>query len=195
MVVVSRLTHQKGLDLLLAGLPYWLDAGGQLALLGTGDAHLEEAWQAAARHAAGRVGVFIGYDEAKAHRMIAGADLIAVPSRFEPCGLTQLYGLRYGTLPLVHRVGGLADTVIDADAAALREDRATGFAFSGAHVDALTDALERACALWREPAVWQQLMRRAMSQDTSWRAPAAQYAALYARLSASRVSQHSAALR
>ena len=195
MVVVSRLTHQKGLDLLLAGLPHWLDAGGQLAMLGTGDAHLEQAWQAAARHAPGRVGVFIGYDEAKAHRMIAGADLIAVPSRFEPCGLTQLYGLRYGTLPLVHRVGGLADTVIDADPAALREDRATGFAFSGAHLDALTEALQRACVLWREPAVWQQLMRRAMAQDTSWRAPAAQYAALYSRLCASRAPQHGATLR
>ena len=195
MVVVSRLTHQKGLDLLIAGLPHWLDAGGQVALLGSGDAHLQQAWQAAAHQAPGRVGVFIGYDEQKAHRMIAGADLIAVPSRFEPCGLTQMYGLRYGTLPLVHRVGGLADTVTDADDAALREDRATGFAFSGAHLDALTDALRRACALWHEPRTWQQLMRRAMSQDTSWSAPAQQYAALYASLRVRQTAQGGAALR
>jgi starch synthase len=128
------------------------------------------------------VGVFIGYDEARAHRMIAGADLIGVPSRFEPCGLTQLYGLRYGTLPIVHRVGGLADTVVDADESAVREGRATGFAFQGAHRDALVEAMRRARACWDDPQQWQQLMRQAMSEDTSWRQPASQYAELYAAL-------------
>jgi starch synthase len=102
-----------------------------------------------------------------------------VPSRFEPCGLTQLYGLRYGALPLVHRVGGLADTVVDADEAALREDRATGFAFSGANAEALAQAMRHALDGWRHRAAWQRVMRRAMAQDTSWRAPAERYAALY----------------
>ena len=179
LTVVSRLTPQKGLDLLLGALGNWLALGGQVALLGTGDAGLEQAWRAAAEAHPGRVAVRIGYDEAFAHRLIAGADLIGVPSRFEPCGLTQLYGLRYGTLPLVHRVGGLADTVVDADESALREDRATGFAFDGASSEALAGALHRAHTLWQQPPAWQQIIRRAMAQDTSWQAPAARYADLY----------------
>jgi starch synthase len=180
--VVSRLTPQKGLDLLLSALPQWTGAGGQVVLLGAGDAALEHAWRAAALAVPEQVAVRIGYDEAFAHRVVAGADLIGVPSRFEPCGLTQLYGLRYGTLPLVHRVGGLADTVVDADEAALREDRATGFAYSGATPEALAQAMRHALDGWRHPAAWRRVMRRAMAQDTSWRAPAARYAALYAEL-------------
>ena len=182
LAVVSRMTPQKGLDLLLSALPQWLGAGGQVALLGSGDPALEHAWTAAASAAPDAVAVRIGHDEPLAHRLVAGADLIAVPSRFEPCGLTQLYGLRYGTLPLVHRVGGLADTVVDADEAALREDRATGFAFSGANVDALAQAMRHALDGWRHPAAWRRVMRRAMAQDTSWRVPAARYAALYRAL-------------
>jgi starch synthase len=177
--VVSRLTPQKGLDLLLSALHVWLGAGGQVAMLGSGDVALEHAWRAAAEAAPDAIGVRFGYDEGFAHRVVAGADAIAVPSRFEPCGLTQLYGLRYGTLPVVHRVGGLADTVVDADESALREDRATGFAFDGATPDALARALRRALETWHRPTAWRQTMRRAMAQDTSWRAPAARYAALY----------------
>jgi starch synthase len=182
LAVVSRMTPQKGLDLLLSALPQWLGAGGQVALLGSGEPGLEHAWTAAAGAAPEAVAVRIGYDEPLAHRLVAGADVIAVPSRFEPCGLTQLYGLRYGTLPLVHRVGGLADTVVDADEAALREDRATGFAFSGARVDALEQAMRHALDGWRHPVAWRRVMRRAMAQDTSWRVPAARYAALYRAL-------------
>jgi starch synthase len=182
--VVSRLTAQKGLDLLLSALPQWLGAGGQVALLGTGEPALEHAWRAAAEAAPGQVAARLGYDEALAHRIVAGADLIGVPSRFEPCGLTQLQGLRYGTLPLVHRVGGLADTVVDADEAALRDGRATGFAFSGASPEALAQAMRHALDGWRHPAAWRSLMRRAMSQDVSWRGPAAEYAALYRELAA-----------
>src|SRR5438876_8443437 len=129
--VVSRLIPQKGLDLVLAGLPYIVAGGGQLALLGTGDSDLEQGFAAAAERYRGRVGVEIGYDESLAHLIIAGADVILVPSRFEPCGLTQLYALRYGTLPLVRRVGGLADTVVDETPANLAEGVATGFAFEG----------------------------------------------------------------
>jgi starch synthase len=177
--VVSRLTAQKGLDLVLAALPALLAGGAQLALQGAGDPVLETAFQAAADAHPGRVAVRIGYDETFAHRLIAGADLIMVPSRFEPCGLTQLYGLRYGTLPLVRRVGGLADTVTDADEAALAQGRATGFAFDAASPRALLQAAARALALWRDPPTWQAMMRRGMGQPLSWRQPAQQYLALY----------------
>ena len=179
MVVVSRLTAQKGMDLLLAALPELLPQGVQLAVQGTGDPALEAAFRMAEQAHPGRVQVHVGYDEARAHRLVAGADVIAVPSRFEPCGLTQLYGLRYGTLPLVRRVGGLADTVTDADEAALAQGRATGFAFDAASPRALLQAAARALALWRDPPTWQAMMRRGMGQPLSWRQPAQQYLALY----------------
>ena len=124
----------------------------------------------------------IGYDEALAHRFIAGGDVLLVPSRFEPCGLTQLYALRYGTLPLVRRVGGLADTVIDATAENLVADRATGFVFVEATSQAVSQRVREACALYRQPRAWQQVQRRAMAQDFSWDDSAAHYEALYRSL-------------
>jgi starch synthase len=184
--VVSRLTAQKGLDLVLAALPALLRSGGQLVLQGSGDPALEAAFGAAAAAHPGKVAVQIGYDEAMAHRLIAGADVIMVPSRFEPCGLTQLYGLRYGTLPLVRRVGGLADTVMDATEPALRDGRATGFAFDAASPVALEAALQRALQAFAKPAAWQRMMRAAMAQDFSWKEAAASYMALYASLHAAR---------
>jgi len=180
--VVSRLTAQKGLDLLLAALPALIAGGAQLALQGTGDAALEAAFLEAARAHPGRVAVRIGYDEVFAHRLIAGADLIVVPSRFEPCGLTQLYGLRYGTLPLVRRVGGLADTVVDATEAAIDGGQATGFAFGAATPAALEGAIARAIALYRDRPRWAGLMRSAMACDFGWRGAAARYLALYREL-------------
>jgi starch synthase len=180
--VVSRLTAQKGLDLVLGALPGLLKRGGQLALQGAGDAALEAAFVAAARAYPGEVAVRIGYDEALAHRLIAGADAILVPSRFEPCGLTQLYGLRYGTLPVVRRVGGLADTVVDASDEALHADRATGFAFDAATPAALDAALQRASSLYAEPERWRRLIARAMAQDFSWDGAAQKYLALYHEL-------------
>ena len=129
--VVSRLTPQKGLDLLLAIAPDLVAGGAQLALLGSGDADLEQGFAAMAQSHQGSVGVELGYDEALSHLIIAGADVLVMPSRFEPCGLTQLYALRYGTLPLVHRVGGLADTVVGANALSLADGTATGFTRSG----------------------------------------------------------------
>jgi starch synthase len=182
--VVSRLTAQKGLDLVLGALPGLLQRGAQLAVQGTGDPALEAAFAAAAGEHPGRVAVRIGYDEALAHRLIAGADVIMVPSRFEPCGLTQLYGLRYGTLPLVRRVGGLADTVVDASAEAMAEDRATGFSFDLATPGALERAIERAIFAFGQPPLWRQLMLRAMAQDFSWDGAARQYMALYAEVTA-----------
>jgi starch synthase len=171
--VVSRLTAQKGIDLLLAALPEIVKSGVQLAVQGTGDPALEAAFSMAQMAHPGRVQVHIGYDEARAHRVIAGADVIAVPSRFEPCGLTQMYGLRYGTLPLVRRVGGLADTVVDGG---------TGFVFDAATPQALARTVARAVALKADPAGWQAVVKEAMVQRLSWQSPAAQYLGLYREL-------------
>ncbi|MEI7464930.1 MAG: glycogen synthase GlgA [Burkholderiales bacterium] len=180
--VVSRLTAQKGIDLLLEVLPNLLAENVQLALLGSGDAELEAACRALAAAAPGQVQVSFAYDETLAHRIIAGVDVIAVPSRFEPCGLTQLYGLRYGSLPLVHRVGGLADTVVDADDKALAADTATGFVFNAPTTQSLEQAVRRALTLYRQADRWKQMVRRAMVQDFSWDGAAAAYADLYRRL-------------
>ena len=180
--VVSRLTPQKGLDLLLAALPDLLAGGGQLAMLGNGDHDLETGFAAAARDRRGAVGVEIGYDERLARLIIAGSDCVVVPSRFEPCGLTQLYALRYGALPLVRRTGGLADTVTDATPARLRDKTATGFAFDAATSEALAGALDRTMAAYANRARWRQMVRQAMTCDFSWARSARQYAELYREL-------------
>ena len=178
-IVVSRLSEQKGLDLLLAALPRLLEAGGALAVLGAGDPGIEQAFRAAAAADPGRIGVRIGYDEGLAHRMFAGADAVLVPSRFEPCGLTQMYGLRYGAVPVVARTGGLADTVIDANDAALRAGVATGVQFRTGDAGALGTALERLAELHADPAIWAQVQRNAMRHPVGWGASAPQYARLY----------------
>lgn len=180
-VVVSRLSEQKGLDLLLDALPALTDGGGQLVLLGSGDRRLEFEWQRAAQHR--DVAVHIGYDEGLSHRVIAGGDAILVPSRFEPCGLTQMYGLRYGTIPVVARTGGLADTVIDASPVALRSGVATGIQFHPVTAHALAGALGRLCDLHRQPKVWARMQKNAMLQDLGWDLAAADYAGLYAQVS------------
>ena len=179
-VAVSRLSSQKGLDLLLAALPALIAQGAQLLLQGAGDPALELAYARCAAEYAGRVGAMIGYDENRAHRLIAAGDCIVVPSRFEPCGLTQLYGLRYGTLPVVRRVGGLADTVVDTHDATIRANTATGFIFDDATPQALADAMQRAITTLRTPALHRQIQQRAMAQDFSWTGPAQRYLALYA---------------
>ncbi|MBF9059511.1 glycogen synthase GlgA [Rhodobacterales bacterium HKCCSP123] len=176
-VVVSRLTHQKGLDLLLAALPRLIDEGGQLALLGSGDPALERAFLDAAGHP--NVAVRIGYDEALAHLLIEGGDAILVPSRFEPCGLTQLYGLRHGTIPLVSHTGGLADTVIDASPAGLRMGVATGLQVHPISADALARAFDRLTALYRQPDLWLRMQKNAMRAPVGWDQSAAEYKALY----------------
>lgn len=180
--VVSRLTSQKGMDLLLAALPDLLREGAQLAVLGTGEGDLEAGLKYAATVNPENVAVHIGYDETMSHRFMAGADVLLVPSRFEPCGLTQLYALRYGTLPLVRRVGGLADTVVDATYENIQSDQATGFVFDEASRHALGARIREASALYRDQGVWQKIQRRGMWQNFSWDDAAANYEALYRSL-------------
>lgn len=180
-IVVSRLTQQKGLDMLLEALPALVDRGGRLALLGTGDRALENAWlKAAGEHP--HVSVRIGYDEALSHRMFAGADAVLVPSRFEPCGLTQMFGLRYGAVPVVAMTGGLADTVIPANAAALKEGVATGLQFFPITTDALAHSLLRLCELFDDTQEWTRMQRNAMKHPVNWDASANAYAALYDKI-------------
>jgi starch synthase len=182
--VVSRLTSQKGLDLLLDNLPLVQRENMQIALLGSGDAAIEQRWAAAARSHPGRIATAFGYDEDLAHLIQAGADAILVPSRFEPCGLTQLCALRYGAVPIVSRVGGLADTVVDANEMALAAGVATGVQFAPVTSKALGGAMRRAAALFRQPAVWQSMQRSGMGTDVSWRNPARRYADLYREVAA-----------
>lgn len=186
ITVVSRLAWQKGMDILLAALPRLLGEGAQLVLLGAGDATLQTEFTAAAARHRGKVGIVLGYNEGLSHLLQGGADAILIPSRFEPCGLTQLYGLRYGTVPIVARVGGLADTIIDANDAALAAGVATGFQFTPVAADALGNAVARAVRLYRDPVAWRALQHRGMATDVSWRRPAMQYAALYKDLAAER---------
>lgn len=180
--VVSRLTVQKGLDLVLEALPELLALGGQLVVLGSGDATLQEAFLAAAAEHSGQVGVQIGYHEAFSHRIIAGSDVILVPSRFEPCGLTQLYGLKYGTLPLVRHTGGLADTVVDCALENLADGSASGFVFNECEAQALVKAIRRAFVLWSRPKHWRHVQRHAMRLDFGWQLAAVDYLSLYQRL-------------
>lgn len=181
-VVVSRLTLQKGLDLLVEATGDLVEAGAKLAVLGNGDPGLEAAFRAAAAQHEGRVGVIIGYDEPLAHTMQAGADMILVPSRFEPCGLTQLCALRYGAVPVVARTGGLADTIIDANSAALNAGVATGFQFLPVDAEGLRGAIRRSVATFHHKPTWAAIQRSGMQSDVSWDRSAALYADLYASL-------------
>lgn len=178
--VVSRLASQKGLDLVLENVEHLVQLGAQLALLGTGDPALETGFLAAAERYPGRIGVRLAYREDLSHLLVAGSDSLLVPSRFEPCGLTQLYALRYGTLPLVRRTGGLADTVVDADPWNLEKGLATGFTFDPASGWVLGETIGRAVALYREqPEAWTRMRRTAMAQDFGWEASARSYLELY----------------
>ena len=182
VVVVSRLSHQKGLDLVLACLPQILEQNGQLAVLGTGDPALEVGFTQVVRAHPGRVAFIGAYDEGLAHLFQGGGDAILVPSRFEPCGLTQLCALRYGTLPVVARVGGLADTVIDANPAALAAGVATGFTFAPPSVAALGEALRQMAQVWQDQPAWRAMQRNAMRSPVGWKTAASHYLALYLEL-------------
>ena len=173
---VGRLVEQKGVDWILAIIPMLIEQNAQLVLIGTGEQHFEIALREAAAQYPHNVAVTIGYSEALAHRIEAGVDLFLMPSRFEPCGLNQLYSLRYGTLPLVHGVGGLADSVIDADS---DDADANGFVFDTPDPAALADAVTRALQCYKNPKKWRQLQTNGMRQDYSWVQSAQQYEQLY----------------
>jgi starch synthase len=181
-IVVSRLTWQKGMDVLPEVLDHLVGNGGRLALLGSGDANIELALRDGAARHPGRIGVRFGYDEALSHRMQGGGDAILIPSRFEPCGLTQMYGLAYGCVPVVARTGGLADTIIDANVAALSRNAATGVQFTGVHYDALATAISRTVALYRDRRTWRSIQRNGMTSDFSWTRSGRVYADHYHRL-------------
>jgi starch synthase len=180
--VVSRLTWQKGMDILAGATDAIVAAGARLAVLGSGDPGLEGALLAAAARHRGRVGVLVGYDEALSHLMQGGCDAILIPSRFEPCGLTQLYGLRYGCVPVVARTGGLADTVIDANEAAVSANAATGLQFAPNSGEAMLHAIDRLVNLHQNRVIWASIQRQGMKADLSWDKSAEKYAALYRSL-------------
>lgn len=180
--VVSRLTSQKGLDALLEAVPHLVERGAQLAVLGTGQPELEQGFRDAAMAHPGQVATHIGYDEALSHLFQAGSDAIVIPSRFEPCGLTQLYGLRYGTLPVVARTGGLADTVIDANVAAILAKAATGFVFHDVSATGLAAVIDRVVEAYADTKLWQSMQRAAMRHPVSWDSSAQAYRDLYADL-------------
>ena len=180
--LVSRLTWQKGIDLVAANIDLLVALGGQIAVLGSGETELENAIRGAAQRHPGRVGIVTGYNERLSHLVQGGSDFILVPSRFEPCGLTQLYALRYGAIPIVSRVGGLNDTVIDANVAALSAGVATGIQFAPPVEPAFADALRRAFVLFADTENFRKMQRRGMKSDVSWTASAARYAQIYATL-------------
>jgi starch synthase len=183
---VSRLTEQKGLQLLPPLIETMVQRGAQLVVLGSGDAALERTLLELAQAFPRQIALRQGYDEALSHRIFAASDVTLVPSRFEPCGLTQMYALRYGSLPLVRRTGGLADTVVDCTLEDLADERATGFVFDRFESDDLQRALRRAFVLWSRPREWRTVQRRGMAQRFGWDVAAERYLALYRETLAAR---------
>jgi starch synthase len=182
IIWISRITHQKMAESALDILPAVLERNVAVAILGQGDVTLEQRFQTLAASYPGRMSVHIGYEEPLAHRMYAGGDLLLHPSQFEPCGLTPLYALRYGTLPIVRRVGGLSDTVVAANEETLRDGTATGFAFDQPDGAAMLEAIDRALTTCAQPPVWRTMQQRAMTRDFGWDASAQRYLAIYREL-------------
>lgn len=180
--MLTRMSWQKGLDLILPMLPEWIEKGWQFAIIGSGEHNLEQGFLSVAARYPKQIAAKIGYEEDEAHRFLAAADTIMVPSRFEPCGLTQLYGLRYGTLPIVSPVGGLYNTVSPVNYDNLRKGRATGFVLSEVSEHALRRTMSEVSALYADTVCWQAIQRNAMSQDFGWRRAARQYLQLYKEL-------------
>lgn len=176
---VGRLVEQKGVDILLAGIQEILSLPVQLAMLGSGEAHFEAALLEVATQHVGQVAIKIGYSESLAHQIEAGADVFLMPSRFEPCGLNQMYSMHYGTPPIVRQVGGLADTVIDANESNLSAKTATGFVFSGERGMDLYQTINRACDIYADKQKWHTLQLTGMGRDFSWQNSAQEYLKLY----------------
>jgi starch synthase len=192
MVIVSRLNEIKGMELVLALLPSLLAQGAQLAVVGSGDRILEDGFRAAAAQHPNAVAVHIGYSEPQAHKLMAAGDMMLMPSRFEPCGLTQFYAFRYGTVPIAHATGGLADTVVDCTYDSLMTGTATGFAFDHVNAGAFQWAIERALALYRQPEQWARVVAGCVHQDFGWDRSAARYVELYQAVGADGKSRRKA---
>jgi starch synthase len=184
IAVISRITYQKGSDVVLAVAPEILREGAQIAILGSGERELEQALTMLAERHPGQLSVTIGYDEGQAHLMEAGADLFLMPSRYEPCGLNQMYSQRYGTPPVVSATGGLADTVVDASKDNLAAHTATGLVFSEMNYHSVLATVCRALGLYHDKPTWEAIQRRGMATDFSWKRSAQEYLALYRALSA-----------
>ena len=180
--VVSRFTHQKGLDLLLEIAPRLMELPVQLAMLGSGDAAMQQAARDLSERYPGKIAVMIGFSEALSHQIEAGADMFIMPSRFEPCGLNQMYSQRYGTPPIVHATGGLSDSVVDCTPERLADGSASGFVFSGMTANNLFNTIVRAVNLYREPNDWLTLCKNCMVKDFSWEASAKAYLAVYRKV-------------
>lgn len=179
IALISRLVHQKGIDLVLQILPKIVELPAQFVLLGSGDSSYTEQLLYWARRYPNQISVTIGYNEGLSHRIEAGADMFLMPSRFEPCGLNQMYSQHYGTVPIVRRVGGLADTVIDATPAHLADGMATGIVFDDAFPGSLVEAVKRAAVLYSDEVRWKAMQVAGMQRDFSWKHSAEQYLALY----------------
>ena len=180
--LISRLTYQKGTDVFLSAVEELAASPAQFAILGSGDAGMQDALQDLARAHPGQIAVHIGYDEGLAHQIEAGADLFLMPSRFEPCGLNQMYSMRYGTVPVVNGTGGLKDSVVDASSETINDKSATGFVFHGVQRDSLVAATKRALNTFKNKKVWRQIQKAGMSKDFSWEASAARYIEIYRQL-------------
>ncbi|MDX3924472.1 MAG: glycogen synthase GlgA [Shinella sp.] len=180
--IVSRLTWQKGMDLLMETIPHLVEAGGRLIVCGQGDRNIERQLRRMASLYPANVAVRIGYDEETAHMLHGGSDFVIQPSRFEPCGLTQLYALRYGAVPIVSRTGGLSETIIDANDAAMAAEVATGIQFHPVTAEQLQHALDRAITIFRHPQQFRRLQMQGMKTNFSWDTSARRYAALYRQL-------------
>jgi len=180
--VVSRLTHQKGLDLLLEIAPRLVELPAQLVMLGTGEASMEKAVRELPRRFPGQIGAHAGFSEDLSHQIEAGADMFVMPSRFEPCGLNQLYSQRYGTPPIVHATGGLADSVVDCTLETLKDGSASGFAFLGMTAKNLFATIQRAIGFYHDQAKWKLLRKNCMAKDFSWQRSAEAYRTVYLKV-------------
>jgi starch synthase len=182
---VGRLVEQKGIDLILSVLQDWVRTSDiQWVFLGTGDPKYQQQLEQLASRNPQRVAVRFEFADALSHRIEAGSDMFLMPSRFEPCGLNQLYSLKYGTVPIVRATGGLADTIVDTTRETLAANKANGFAFREYSPLALAETLSRACEAFQQTSVWAQLIRTGMSQDWSWQRSAREYVSLYERIRA-----------
>jgi starch synthase len=180
VAMIGRLANQKGFDLVAKLIPQWAPAADvQWVILGTGEPEYHELFSNLARQYPDKVAVKLSFSNELAHRIEAGADIFLMPSRYEPCGLNQLYSLRYGTVPVVHTTGGLADTITNLNDATLEDNSANGFSFDQYSTAALADALDRACKAFANKPVWEQLIRKGMQQDWSWTHSAREYDRLY----------------